>query len=127
MFLAGAASSAMLAILAACGDSNAPNTPVAPTSAPSAAAPAASPAGANNVTIANLAFTPASVTIAPGQTMTWTNKDSTTHTVTADNGAWDSKNLTAGATFQQKFDQAGTFTYHCNIHSSMKGTVVVKG
>jgi plastocyanin len=130
VFLAGAASSAVAAILVACGGSKATNTPVPPTTAApaaaSAAAPASAPAGANAVTISNFSFAPPSITIGPGQTVTWTNKDSTTHTVTEDKGAWDSKNLAVGATFQQKFDQAGTFTYHCNIHSSMKGTVVVK-
>jgi plastocyanin len=90
-------------------------------------APAAAATNTNSVTIANFAFAPQSITVAPGQTVTWTNKDSTTHTVTDDKGAWDSKNLAVGATFQQKFDQAGTFTYHCAIHSSMHGTVVVKG
>ena len=84
-------------------------------------------AGANGVTIANFAFAPQSITVAPGQTVTWTNKDSIAHTVTADKGDWDSKNLAPGATFQQKFDQAGTFTYHCAIHPFMTGTVVVKG
>jgi plastocyanin len=132
-FLTGVAGSAATAILAACGGSKATNTPVPATTAPpaapaasSSAAPASAPAGANSVSIASFAFAPPSITVAPGQTVTWTNKDTTTHTVTEDKGAWDSKNLAAGATFQQKFDQAGTFTYHCNIHSSMKGTVVVK-
>ncbi|MCA1667269.1 MAG: cupredoxin family copper-binding protein [Thermomicrobia bacterium] len=90
-------------------------------------APAAAATNTNSVTIANFAFAPKSITVAPGQMVTWTNKDSTTHTVTEGKGAWDSKNLAPGATFQQKFDQAGTFTYHCAIHASMTGTVVVKG
>ena len=149
-FLGGAAASA--ALLAACGGksygnvtSAPPTAPApAPTTAPAAGsgygnygnysnvttantAPAAATTDANSVTIANLAFAPTSITVTPGQTVTWTNKDSTVHTVTDDKGAWDSKNLAVGATFQHKFDQAGTFTYHCAIHSSMHGTVVVKG
>jgi plastocyanin len=127
-FLSGVASSTATVILAACGG-KATNTPVPAATAPpasAAAAPASAPAGANSVTIASFAFAPPSLTVAPGQTVTWTNKDTTTHTVTEDKGAWDSKNLAVGGTFQQKFDQAGTFTYHCNIHSSMKGTVVVQ-
>jgi plastocyanin len=143
-FLTGAAASVGVMLLAACGGSNtATATPVPannPASAPTTAsaagtssvttantAPAAATTGTNSVTIANFAFAPQSITVAPGQTVTWMNKDSTTHTVTEDKGAWDSKNLAVGATFQQKFDQAGTFTYHCAIHSSMHGTVVVKG
>lgn len=150
--LAGAAS-AGAALLAACGGSSkaietaAP--PLAPTAVPTTASAAGSGGGtygggtygggttattapaaatkANSVTIANFAFAPKSITVAPGQTVTWTNKDSTTHTVTEDKGAWDSKNLAVGATFQHTFNQAGTFAYHCAIHASMTGTVVVKG
>jgi plastocyanin len=151
--LIGAAASAGVALLAACGGSNmAMETsvpPQAPTSAPTTAsaagsgggnygsgdygngtpantAPAVAATNTNGVTIANFAFAPASITVAPGQTVTWTNKDSTMHTVTEDKGVWDSKKLAVGATFQNTFDQAGTFTYHCAIHLSMHGTVVVK-
>jgi len=152
--LAGTAASAGVALLAACGGSSKaiataapPQVPtIAPTTASAAGsgggtygggtygnvttantAPAAAATNANSVTIANFAFVPKSITVAPGETVTWTNKDSTTHTVTEDKGAWDSKNLAVGATFQHKFDQAGTFSYHCAIHASMTGTVVVKG
>lgn len=155
--LAGAAASVGVALLAACGGSGKaietaapPTAPApAPTSAPAAGsgsggyggygngdygnaatantAPAAATTSTNSVTIANFAFAPKSITVAPGQRVTWTNKDGATHTVTEDKGAWDSKNLPSGATFQHTFDQAGTFTYHCAIHSSMVGTVVVKG
>ena len=90
----------------------------------STAAPAT--AGANAVTIANFAFAPQSITVAPGQTVTWTHKDSVAHTVTADKGDWDSKSLAPGTTFQHKFDQPGTFAYHCSIHPFMTGSVVVK-
>jgi plastocyanin len=47
------------------------------------------------------------------------------HTITADNGSWDSGSLGKGQSFSQVFTQAGTFTYHCAVHPSMKGTVVV--
>ena len=57
--------------------------------------------------------------------MTWTNSGAATHTVTADNGAFDSGRLASGATFSQTFDTAGTFTYHCEIHPQMTGTIVV--
>ena len=45
--------------------------------------------------------------------------------MTADDGSFDSGNLAPGATFSQSFSTPGTFTYHCNIHSSMTGTVTV--
>jgi len=77
------------------------------------------------VTIVDFAFQPASVEVQAGTTVTWTNSGAATHTVTADNGAFDSGQLASGATFSQTFDTAGTFTYHCEIHPQMTGTIVV--
>jgi plastocyanin len=150
--LIGVAASAGMALLAACGGSSMAMETSAPQQAPTAApttasaagsggnyggdygngttantAPAAAATTTNGVTIANFAFAPQSITVAPGQMVTWTNKDSTAHTVTADKGEWDSKEVAAGATFQRTFDQAGMFAYRCAIHSSMHGMVVVKG
>lgn len=88
------------------------------------------PAEAANgsVSIAGFAFSPASVTINPGESVTWTHNDGTTpHTVTSNTGAFDSGSLTGGGTFQQTFSTPGTFAYHCAIHPSMQGTVVVTG
>lgn len=92
--------------------------------APSAAASAAA-AGGDSAQIANFAFSPATLTVKVGTTVTWTNTDTAAHTVTADDGSFNSSRLATGATFQQAFATAGTFTYHCAIHSSMKGTVTV--
>jgi len=83
-------------------------------------------AGESAVEIANFAFSPDSVEVAAGSTVTWTNNDSTAHTVTADDGSFDSGNLDSGATFSQKFDTPGTYTYHCAIHPNMTGTITVK-
>ncbi len=118
--------------LAACGSSaSSPAATTAPTTAPVASAAAPSDAGGgggggNAVTIQNFAFGPADLTVAVGTTVTWTNMDSATHTVTADDGSFDSNNLATSATFTQTFSTAGTFTYHCKIHSTMKATVTVK-
>lgn len=116
-------------VLAACGSSAATQAPTtAPTTAP-ADSPAAAPAGGgggNAVTIQNFAFGPATLDVAVGTTVTWTNQDSTSHTATADDGSFDSKPIAAGATFSQTFSTAGTFTYHCSIHSSMTGTITVQ-
>ena len=57
--------------------------------------------------------------------ITWTNDDGFAHTVTADDDSFDSGNLDGGATFEQTFDEAGEFAYHCNIHPQMTGTVSV--
>ena len=130
LLLAGLLASA--AALAACGGSGsataAPAASAAPSAAASDAAPSEAPAagGGDAVTIANFAFGPASLPVAAGSTVTWTNNDSAAHTVTADDGSFDSSNIAAGATFSQTFDTAGTFAYHCNIHPNMKATIEVQ-
>jgi plastocyanin len=86
--------------------------------------PTASAAG-HDVGIANFAFSPSSITIAPGDTVTWTNSDGTTHTVRGNNGTWGSGNLANGQTYTHQFNETGDFTYHCAIHSSMTGIVHV--
>ena len=87
---------------------------------------ASSTSSGNTVSIANFAFSPATLPIPAGTTVTWTNNDSTTHTVTSDNGVFDSGNLAPNATFSYTFSNAGTFAYHCSIHTSMTGKIVVK-
>ncbi|HEX8927616.1 MAG TPA: plastocyanin/azurin family copper-binding protein, partial [Actinomycetota bacterium] len=73
----------------------------------------------------NFAFDPKQITAKAGETVTWKNDDSATHTVTADDGSFDSGNLASDKAFSQTFDQTGAFKYHCAIHSSMIATVVV--
>jgi plastocyanin len=87
--------------------------------------PAGAIQGANEVWIQNMAFSPSPLTIAAGTTVTWTNKMGITHTVTSDAGLFDSGNLNPNGTFSFTFVNAGTYTYHCNIHSSMTATVIV--
>jgi len=79
------------------------------------------------VSIVDFAFEPASVEVAAGSTVTWTNTGAAPHTVTADDGSFDSGQLAPGATFSQTFDSRGDFTYHCSIHPQMTGTVSVTG
>ncbi|MCB1014439.1 MAG: cupredoxin domain-containing protein [Acidimicrobiales bacterium] len=83
------------------------------------------PAESTAPVIQNFAFEPDPISITVGDSVTWTNEDGTTHTVTADDDSFDSGNLSSGDTFEQTFDEAGEFTYHCNIHASMTGTVSV--
>jgi plastocyanin len=78
------------------------------------------------VTISNFSFSPATITIKVGSTVTWTNKDGTTHTVTSNSGVFDSGNLAPNATFSYTFNSAGSFSYHCSIHTYMTGTIVVQ-
>jgi plastocyanin len=82
--------------------------------------------GGAQVVMKGFAFDPASVTIKVGESVTWTNQDPTNHTVTADKGEFKSSDIANGATFTFKFDTAGTYAYHCSIHPSMTGTVVVQ-
>lgn len=109
--------------LAACG-SAASQAPAPPSAAPSAAAsgPAAT---ADAVTIRDFAFAPASLTVKAGATVTWTNQDGPSHSVKWDDGTAGSAPLATGATYTRTFSTAGTFTYVCGIHASMKGTIVV--
>jgi plastocyanin len=118
-------SGATLALAAAaCGGGPAVTTGPGGPGAPSAAAGCTGSPG-TPVGIANFAFNPTSVTVAVGGTVTWANADTTVHTVTFDAGP-DCGRLNTGGTVTRTFDTAGTFTYHCAIHSSMKGTVVVQ-
>jgi plastocyanin len=82
--------------------------------------------GGQAVTIESNSFNPASLTIKVGETVTWTNKDSYAHTVTSDNGAFDSGNIASGSTFSFTFDTAGTYSYHCSIHTSMTAKIIVQ-
>lgn len=89
---------------------------------------AASPvlAADSAVSIPSLSFDPETVTIDVGDTVTWTNEDDVAHTVTADDDSFDSGALSPGNSETVTFATAGTYAYHCTIHSSMTGTVVVE-
>ena len=77
------------------------------------------------IDITNFAFVPATVTISKGTTVVWTERDSgISHTVTGD--GFDSGPLSQGDTFSQTFNDAGTFNYHCSIHPTMTGTIIVQ-
>lgn len=80
------------------------------------------------VAIDNFAFAPAILTIAPGTTVTWTNKDEEPHTVTSADGAqtFTSPALDTDDKFSFTFDRPGTYRYFCAIHPHMVGTIIVK-
>lgn len=84
-------------------------------------------ASANSVTIKDMAFSPANISVAKGTKVTWTNNDSITHTVTESDSQKGpaSQPLSPGSSYSFTFDQAGTFHYHCTIHPEMTGTVTV--
>jgi len=78
------------------------------------------------VTIASFAFSPASLTVTAGDSVTWSNNDSTGHTATAGDGSFDTGTIAPGATASVTFATAGTFAYACTIHPTMTGTIVVE-
>ncbi|MEP7204822.1 MAG: cupredoxin family copper-binding protein [Candidatus Saccharibacteria bacterium] len=78
------------------------------------------------VNIEGNAFNPTTITINKGETITWQNNDSVMHRIAADDGSFDLGDQAGGAKVKFTFNTAGTFNYHCTIHSFMKGIVVVK-
>jgi plastocyanin len=71
-------------------------------------------------------FDPATVTVTTGQTVEWDFQDSSApHTVTADDGSFDSCSQNAGAKFLVTFSKAGDIKYHCTLHAQMLGDVKV--
>jgi len=81
----------------------------------------------NSVVIENFAFSPASITVKKGTTVTWTNKDGATHTVTEVDSQTgpDSGDLASSKSYSFTYTTTGTFKYHCAIHPSMVGSVTV--
>jgi len=78
------------------------------------------------VTINNFHFMPPDITIPAGTTIRWTNQDGPTHTVTSDMaGTFDSGSLAPNTSFSVTFNTPGTFAYHCEIHPTMMGKVIV--
>ena len=78
------------------------------------------------VEIQGFRFRPANITIKRGTRVRWINRDSAAHTVTANNGAFNSGLLRKGETFSRTFRTVGKRAYHCNPHPYMRGSVVVQ-
>ena len=87
--------------------------------------PPATGSQGDTVTIKDFAFTPQVLTVKAGTTVTWTNEDSASHTITSA-GFFDSGTIATGQTFSKTFDQPGTYNYACSIHPSMKGKIIVE-
>ena len=77
----------------------------------------------HNVDIVNFAFEPAEISINAGDAVTWMNKGTVTHDVTSSLFDHD---MNPGESFSFTFNQTGEYDYHCDIHPSMKGKVIVK-
>ena len=110
-----------LALVTGCGGGGA----ASPTPAVAASVSCNASGSGTAVSIADLSFNPGSANVSVGGFVTWTNNDATTHTVTFDNGPDCGSVTSSGGTQTAQFTAAGTYTYHCKIHPSMKGTIVV--
>ena len=77
------------------------------------------------ITMKNSVFSNANVQVNAGTNVVWSNDDTTVHTVTANDGSFDSGNIQPGGSFSHQFNNAGTFMYHDKYHNMMTGAVVV--
>jgi plastocyanin len=122
MRFAHLATAGLLAILASCGGSS-------PTGTNNTTSDPPPPTGGKNVTIREFTFSPETVTVKAGTSIQWVNDGEMAHHVVSDDNVWDSGNLasptasdpngyggTAGQSFQFRFDNAGTYKYHCANH-----------
>jgi plastocyanin len=92
---------------------------------PGSSAKAPQPTSAE-VKVDNFSFGPASLTVAVGTTVTWTNRDDIPHTVVSTDKVFKSKVLDTDEKFSFTFDKAGTYPYFCSVHPKMTGSVVVQ-
>lgn len=127
--------------VAACGGGSTSPTGAANSPAPAEATPASSAgggaagacaastgAGTVQASMAQRAFTPATIQAKVGDAITWTNGDTLPHTATLkDDPACSTETLSPGATGSLTFSAAGTYPFFCKIHSDMTGTIEVTG
>ena len=80
-----------------------------------------------DIKIGGFAFSPSELKIQPGDTVIWTNNDLMSHTITSDSGTeLSSSSIGNGKTYSHTFNTIGTYSYHCSIHPSMKGQIIVE-
>src|SRR4028118_377227 len=79
------------------------------------------------VSIRDFSFEPAQLSVEPGTTVTCTNEGNEPHTVTADNGLFDSGVLYPGDSYSVQFNGMGTVSYYCTLHPSLTGGITVGG
>jgi plastocyanin len=82
-------------------------------------------AAGHTVTMDGVKFEPATITVAPGDTVTWINKDPFPHTATAA-GVFDSREIAPGKSWKWTARKAGVYDYVCTLHPTMKGTITVQ-
>lgn len=90
------------------------------------ALPSVAAAPTTEVSIEFAAYRPNQLDVLPGETVTWTNVSARTHTVTSDDGLFDSGDVVGGGSFAFTFKTVGVYRYHCTIHPSIAGEVDVR-
>jgi len=75
----------------------------------------------------NSVFSPASLTVVAGSTVTWMNDDNMKHTVTATDGSFNSGDIAVGSSYSKTFSTAGTINYSDSHNSSMTGVLIISG
>lgn len=88
-------------------------------------APSGAAAKSEKVDIVEFTYQPDPVVVQVGGKVTWQNQDTAPHTATADDGSFDTGVIEKGKLGSETFKEAGTFTYFCEIHPTMHGTVEV--
>jgi len=81
---------------------------------------------AAEIKIDNFSFTPATITVTAGTTITWVNRDDIPHTVASDSKEFKSKALDTDDKFSYTFSKSGTYSYFCSLHPKMTGKVIVQ-
>ena len=109
--------------LAGCSSSGKGTAPSS--TAASAGAPSTASAGGASISIKNFSFSPVPLNVNVSETIPITNNDSTDHTFTDDDGVFDTGHIAPAASKSVTIAKAGTYSYHCNIHPSMKGVIEV--
>ncbi|MBP7632488.1 MAG: cupredoxin domain-containing protein, partial [Acidimicrobiales bacterium] len=127
---AGTAALALaLAVLTGCGsgdgDDRGAGDPAVTATTSSAPTPAAGASDAVPAEISGFRFEPEEIRVAAGGEVRWTNADEVRHTVTADDGTFDLGLDGEGSGGSHRFTEPGTHAYHCSVHPSMTGTVLV--
>lgn len=115
---------ASLMIVAGCGKPTTPAIQTTPTTTITTTSTAK--IVPKDIMIANFQFSPTTMEIAVGETAQRINSDNVPHEIVADDDSFQGPTLQPGESFIHTFTQAGTYAYHCQIHPSMKGTIIVK-
>lgn len=114
----------MVLVILACMTAGCTYTPASPATPAQTTVPAG-----NVVTIKNFAFDPTSLVVKTGTVVTWTNEDTAVHIIASDASApapFSSGSLRQGDVYTFTFTVAGTYTYTCTLHPTMKGTIIVQ-